>query len=53
MILGPYPDVGLAEARGLAAEAHRMVMAGINPIEVRRAERAKRAISSCGARVNV
>src|SRR5215472_8144304 len=39
MGLGPFPDVGLAEARDAAAAARRLVRAHINPIERRREER--------------
>ena len=40
MSLGPYPDVGLAEARQLARDARAKVRAGIDPIEARKAEKA-------------
>ena len=41
MGLGPFPDVGLAEARDLAAACRRQVRDGIDPIERRRAVRAE------------
>ncbi|MEJ0050601.1 MAG: integrase arm-type DNA-binding domain-containing protein [Methylovirgula sp.] len=34
--LGPYPRVSLSEARMAAAEAHRLVRQGIDPIEARK-----------------
>ena len=37
MNLGRFPDVSLAEARTLAAEARRLIREGINPIERRKA----------------
>ena len=40
--LGPYPVVGLAEARRVAAEHRRTVMAGGDPIEKRRQEKGER-----------
>ena len=39
MTLGPYPDVSLEQARDDAAEARKMLRAGIDPIEQRKAER--------------
>ncbi|UWR76654.1 integrase arm-type DNA-binding domain-containing protein [Phaeobacter inhibens] len=41
MGLGPYPEVGVAEARERAREAKRKVAEGIDPVEERRAVRAK------------
>jgi integrase len=41
MGLGPYPDVSLKEARESARECRAMVRAGVDPIEARKAERAK------------
>ncbi len=38
--LGPYPDVGLAEARELAADARRAVRAGKDPIGDKKAAKA-------------
>lgn len=38
--LGPYPEVGLAEARSLAAQAKAKVREGVDPIEERKAARA-------------
>jgi integrase len=40
MGLGPYPDVGLAEARALAGAARGLLRKGIDPIEQRRRDRA-------------
>lgn len=44
--LGPYPEVGLAEARDKAREAKRKVAEGIDPIEERKAVRAALAAAS-------
>ena len=41
--LGPALDIGLAEARGRAAEARRLQLDGKDPIEARRASRAAQA----------
>jgi len=41
--LGPARDIGLAEARRLAAEARRLLIDGQDPIDERRAARAARA----------
>ncbi|MEN9780740.1 MAG: hypothetical protein RL014_1888 [Pseudomonadota bacterium] len=41
--LGRYPDVTLAQARGRRDAARRLVADGIDPVQVRRAERAARA----------
>ncbi len=49
MGLGPYSDVGLAEARELAAAQRRILRAGGDPISQRRQERASRRAT--GARV--
>ena len=43
MGLGPFPDVSLAEAREAATAARRLLRAGINPIEQRRAARIEAA----------
>jgi integrase len=43
MGLGGLEDLSLADARDAAAAARRMVRAGVNPIEARRAERIERA----------
>lgn len=43
MTLGTYPLVSLAQARILAAEARRMVAAGVDPIEARQDERERAA----------
>jgi integrase len=39
MGLGPYPEVGLAEARELALDARRLVKKGIDPIAAKRKEK--------------
>jgi hypothetical protein len=39
MGLGPYPDIRLADARELAAEARRLKALGQDPIEARPADR--------------
>jgi integrase len=39
MGLGPYPDISLAEARGRAAEHRRQRHDGIDPLDVRAAQR--------------
>src|SRR5215831_3667808 len=46
MGLGPFPDVSLAMARKLAAEARSLVKAGRDPIAAREAERARRRLES-------
>jgi integrase len=46
MGLGAYPDVGLAEARERAATARRLRRDGLDPIEARRAERAKQSAAA-------
>ena len=38
--LGPYPEVGLAEARNRARDAKAKIAAGIDPVEERKAARA-------------
>jgi integrase len=48
MGLGPYPAITLAEARQKAGECRRVVLAGLDPIEARIAERA--AAASAAAR---
>jgi hypothetical protein len=40
MGLGPFPDIGLSEAREAATEARKLLRQGINPIEHRKAQRA-------------
>ncbi len=40
MGLGPYPEIGLADAREAALEARRVILAGGDPIEARKAARA-------------
>jgi hypothetical protein len=45
MSFGPYPEIGLAEARQAALEARRLILAGADPIEARRASRGGRAHS--------
>jgi hypothetical protein len=44
MGLGPYPDVGLAEARERALELRRQVRASIDPVEENRTARRRRAL---------
>lgn len=39
MALGAFPEIGLAEARGLHADARKVVAQGINPIQAKRDER--------------
>lgn len=39
MGLGPHPTIGLADARSKATDCRRLLVAGIDPIEHRRAER--------------
>ncbi len=41
--LGPYPEIGLAEARDAAARARRMVLAGVDPIAAKREQAAETA----------
>lgn len=43
MGLGPFPDVGLSEARDSATEARKLLRQGFNPIEVRKVRRAEAA----------
>jgi hypothetical protein len=45
MGLGPYPDVGLAEARDKAHELRALVREGIDPIDARETERAERRVA--------
>lgn len=40
--LGSYPEIGLAEARSLAADLRADIRAGIDPVEQRKTEKAKR-----------
>ena len=49
MGLGPVRDVSLAEARQLAADARKALRDGADPIEVRRAERAGKALAEASA----
>ena len=44
--LGSYPDITLAKARELATECRRMVGAGVDPIEARKARRASDLIGA-------
>lgn len=37
--LGAFPEIGLAEARGLHTDARKLVVQGINPIQARRDEK--------------
>lgn len=43
--LGPYPEIGLADARSLARQAKAKVREGIDPIEERKAARAALAVA--------
>ena len=43
MTLGAYPDVSLAQARILAADARRLIAAGVDPIEARQDEQQRAA----------
>src|SRR5262249_25260913 len=49
MGLGPFPLYGLQEARAKALEARRQRHEGIDPIEARRAERARRRLEAAKA----
>jgi integrase len=46
MGLGSFPGISLAAARELAAECRKQVKQGIDPIERRRAERARRSVEA-------
>ena len=50
MGLGPFPDVSLAEARTKAAEHRRQRHEGIDPLEVRAAERHLKRLSAAKGR---
>src|SRR5215831_300282 len=49
MGLGPFPLYSLAEARGRALDARRKRHEGIDPIEARRAERARQRLDAAKA----
>jgi integrase len=49
LTLGPYPDVGLTEARRRADTARDLVREGIDPVEQRRADIAARKRAADGA----
>jgi integrase len=49
MGLGPVTKVSLAEARGKAAEYHKLIDAGIDPIEWRKQQRAQAALAQTGS----
>ena len=49
MGLGPYPDVTLAQAREKAQDARRLLRAGKDPIEERRAQVAAQALAAAKA----
>lgn len=49
MGLGPLSTIGLAQARDLAAECRRQRLAGLDPIEVRKNERAKQKLEAAKA----
>lgn len=44
MGLGPYPAIGLSEARALAAKARSLAKSGLDPLEVRKQARAERGL---------
>ncbi|MEY4961056.1 MAG: hypothetical protein RL610_1235 [Pseudomonadota bacterium] len=44
--LGVYPDMGLAEARVAAKAARQLVAAGIDPVQNKRVQAAKKAVSA-------
>ena len=44
--LGPYPEVSLAEARVKAFEWRKLLVAGIDPLEQRNAERASSLVAT-------
>jgi integrase len=46
MGLGPAHTISLSDARGLAADARKQRLAGIDPIDARRTERAERRLES-------
>ncbi|RTL48868.1 MAG: site-specific integrase [Rhodocyclaceae bacterium] len=46
MGLGPYPTIGLAEARGKANDCRRQLLEGIDPITARNAERQARQLAA-------
>src|SRR5690606_12922858 len=50
MGLGPYPEVGLAEAREAAEAARRRLRAGADPLATREAERAEQARMAAAAK---
>jgi integrase len=49
MGVGPYPDVSLALARGVAGECRAQVRAGIDPIEARKEKRAADRLATAKA----
>lgn len=49
MGLGSYPAVSLADARGKAAEARRLQLAGVDPIQARKQERDRARLESARA----
>jgi integrase len=49
MGLGPLHTIGLGEARGRAADCRRLLLEGIDPIEARKAQRAKVRLEAAGA----
>jgi integrase len=51
MGLGPYPEVGLAEAREKALEARKLVRAGTDPIAGRKADRGVPTFGALAAEV--
>src|ERR1043166_5345861 len=49
MGLGPYPEIGLADARERALEQRRLLIDGTDPLAVRRAARVEKAIAEARA----
>jgi integrase len=49
MGLGPVHTIGLGEARGRAGDCRRLLLEGIDPIEARKARRAKARLEAAGA----
>ena len=47
--LGTYPDTGLADARGKRDDARKLIAAGIDPSQKRKADKAAGAISSANS----
>ena len=47
--LGAFPEIGLAEVRGLHTDARKLVLQGINPIQARRDEKIVQAQTNWSA----